>query len=221
MNKLKLYLFENGIKVNHFAKKCNVCISTISQIANGKMLPSLKLALTIQRLTHNEVQPNDFFPPYSSNAIQPAPHTDHPNQTQPILRADFNPYASETTANLADLNTSALNDIAKGFNSYVSNTITPDICLNSCITKIDASLTNLDPSILKTNASLTDLNPSASDTIASLGGLNTSTSKANASLTNLNPPTSDAATPGTCSDIDIANIDPDITNPKIKEAVNG
>jgi hypothetical protein len=203
-NVLKEYCKTHNKTIICFAKEINLNYNTLYHYNEGLRLPNVKNMKILTEKSNGEINyysfvDKDNFQPDQNQLVS------HLNQSLPPLPADFNPYASETMANQADLNTSTLNDIAKGFNSYVSNTITPDICLNSCITKIDASLTNLDPSTSKANASLTDLDPSASNNIAK----------------DFNLSTSDAATPGTCSDIDIANIDPDITNPKIKEAVNG
>lgn len=59
--KLKEWLLKNKIKMTEFAKQINCKKGNLSRIINGKIQPSFKVAIRIQKATNNEVQPIDFY----------------------------------------------------------------------------------------------------------------------------------------------------------------
>jgi transcriptional regulator with XRE-family HTH domain len=58
--KLKKYLKENNIKLTDFAKTTNYSKGNLSMICNGKMTPSFKTALKIQKATNNRVMAHEL-----------------------------------------------------------------------------------------------------------------------------------------------------------------
>jgi transcriptional regulator with XRE-family HTH domain len=67
--KLKNYLTHNKIKLTDFARKINYSKGNVSNIVNGKIQPSFRIALLIQKVTNNEVMPLD---------LEIRPSTNHP-----------------------------------------------------------------------------------------------------------------------------------------------
>lgn len=55
MNMLKSYLQSRGIKQGEFAEAVGVQQATVSRLASGKLVPSLELAVAIERATNRAV----------------------------------------------------------------------------------------------------------------------------------------------------------------------
>jgi DNA-binding XRE family transcriptional regulator len=53
MNKLREYLQTNGIKQKSFAKQIGACESTLCNITKNNQIPTLKLAIEIEKATRN------------------------------------------------------------------------------------------------------------------------------------------------------------------------
>lgn len=55
MDALALYLLQNGLTQKKFAETLNVDQATISKLVRGRLMPSLELAVAIQRETGGAV----------------------------------------------------------------------------------------------------------------------------------------------------------------------
>jgi hypothetical protein len=61
-NKLLEYLLENGIGQNFFGKKVKCCQSSMCRILRKGQMPTLKLALAIEKQTKGKVTVYDWLP---------------------------------------------------------------------------------------------------------------------------------------------------------------
>lgn len=54
------YILSTGSNATAFAERAGCAVSTITRILGGERLPSLELALRIERLTDGQVKPANF-----------------------------------------------------------------------------------------------------------------------------------------------------------------
>ena len=52
-----------GVSYSHIARKCEVSMAAISQIATGKLNPSFDLAVLIETATAGNVPRDNWYPP--------------------------------------------------------------------------------------------------------------------------------------------------------------
>lgn len=62
MSKLALFLQHHGIRQSVFAGRVGTSQATVSKLVNGDVLPSLSLAVRIERETHGEVPATSWVP---------------------------------------------------------------------------------------------------------------------------------------------------------------
>ena len=80
-NKLLEYLIENGIGQNYLAKKVGCGQATMYRILRNGVIPSLKLALAIEKQTKNAVRVYDWILPKNKNTNKPK-NTSHTKKTK-------------------------------------------------------------------------------------------------------------------------------------------
>jgi hypothetical protein len=79
-NKLLEYLIENGIGQNFFGKKLKTSQSVIFRILRKGQMPTLKLALAIEKQTKGKVTVYDWLPENKNSAKPQNRKKDKPKQ---------------------------------------------------------------------------------------------------------------------------------------------
>lgn len=59
---VRMYLFMNRIKIDQAAKKLKITPPYLSNIVNGKQVPSMKLAIQLIKFSKGEITPRDIYP---------------------------------------------------------------------------------------------------------------------------------------------------------------
>lgn len=62
--RLSAYLELPGQQASDLARRCEVAVSTITRIASGEKMPSMKMAARIRQETNGAVTPDDYLPPF-------------------------------------------------------------------------------------------------------------------------------------------------------------
>ena len=68
MTHFSAYLSERGIRQSDFAARIGATQGTISRLANGLVLPSLELAVIIERETSGRVKATDWIEQHTGDA---------------------------------------------------------------------------------------------------------------------------------------------------------
>jgi DNA-binding XRE family transcriptional regulator len=74
MSKLRKYLADTGVGQSDFAKQVKASQATVSKLINGRAVPSLSLAVRIERVTLGEISAASWVNDFAHTAAANDPH---------------------------------------------------------------------------------------------------------------------------------------------------